>query len=102
MAKLRPLIKYIGNKHKYATLICAHFPDRCRTYFEPFLGSGAILGHLAPRRAVAADTLRPLIDFWRLVKDRPRELALSYAENHRAFLRDRDGTYAMIKARFNA
>ena len=102
MARLKPLIKYIGNKHKFAPLICAQFPAEWGTYFEPFLGSGAILGHLAPKRAVAADTLRPLIAFWRLVKERPRELVLSYADNHRAYLRDRHATYDTVKARFNA
>ncbi len=102
MATLRPLIKYIGNKYKFAAQICAHFPDDCATYFEPFLGSGAILGHLAPRRAIAGDTLRPLIDFWRLVKARPRELAQSYAENYTAYARDPHGTYETVKARFNA
>lgn len=102
MGRLRPLIKYIGSKYKFAAEICAQFPEDCATYFEPFLGSGAILGHLAPRRAVAADTLAPLIEFWRLVKIRPRELAQSYAENWRAYARDRRGTYEAVKARFNA
>jgi DNA adenine methylase len=101
MKKLRPLIKYIGNKTRFAEHICSQFPRDYKTYFEPFLGSGAVLGCLSPRRAVACDVIEPLIELWRLVQKKPKELIASYTENYQKFQQDRLGTYEAIKARFN-
>jgi len=101
MKKLRPLIKYIGNKTRFAEHICAQFPRDYKTYFEPFLGSGAVLGCIAPRRGVACDTIKPLIELWRLVQKKPQELIDSYTENYQKFQSDPPGAYEAIKARFN-
>jgi len=94
-------MKYIGNKTRYAEHICAQFPRDYKTYFEPFLGSGAVLGCLAPRRAVACDIIEPLIEMWLLVQKRPQELIDSYSENYWIFQRDRLETYETVKERFN-
>lgn len=101
MKKLKPLIKYIGNKTRFAEHICSQFPRDYKTYFEPFLGSGAVLGCLSPRRAIACDVIEPLIELWRLVQKKPKELVESYTENYQKFQRDRLGVYEAVKARFN-
>ena len=36
------LLKWIGNKQRFAHEIAAYFPTDVKTYFEPFLGSGAV------------------------------------------------------------
>ena len=77
------------------------FPTDYEAYFEPFLGSAAVLGCLSPRRALACDIIEPLIEFWRLVQKKPRELIDSYTENHQNFQHDPLGTYEAVKARFN-
>lgn len=99
---IRPLIKYIGNKHRFAEEIIASFPKQYGTYYEPFAGSLAVLGHLRPRRSVACDALRPLIDMWRLVKERPAELVDSYRANWLEYRKDKLGTYERVKARYNS
>lgn len=67
-APVRPfrtqLLKWIGNKQRFAHEIIEFFPERFGTYLEPFLGSGAVLGTLAPKRAVGADILEPLVEIW--------------------------------------
>ena len=50
-----PLLKWIGNKQRFAHTIASYFPKRFGTYFEPFLGSGAVLATVAPEVAVATD-----------------------------------------------
>jgi DNA adenine methylase len=55
------LLKWVGNKQRFAHEIVAWFPDRFGTYFEPFLGSGGVLGSLAPQNAVGSDSFEPLI-----------------------------------------
>jgi DNA adenine methylase len=76
------LLKWIGNKQRFAQGIIAHFPRRYRTYFEPFMGSGAVLGTLSPERAVGGDAFLPLIDLWKEVRDRPEQVKQWYRDRH--------------------
>lgn len=99
--KVKPLIKYIGNKHRVASHIVSSFPKSYNTYFEPFAGSLAVLGHLRPKRSVASDVLKPLIEMWQLVKTRPNELAESYSESWHKYRKNKLETYEAVKARFN-
>jgi DNA adenine methylase len=61
------LLKWVGNKQRFAHEIVGFFPTRMRTYYEPFIGSGAILGTLAPTRGIAGDALKPLIEIWQML-----------------------------------
>ncbi len=83
--KTPQLIKYIGNKTRYAPEIVSSFPTNYGLYIEPFFGSGAILGHLRPPKAIAVDAHKPLIDMWKLVRDKPDELADFYEERWSAY-----------------
>ena len=74
------LLKWIGNKQRFARSIVAHFPRRFGTYFEPFLGSGAVLASLAPTRAEGSDTFRPLIEIWQTLRNDPEKLKGWYRE----------------------
>ena len=49
--KDQPLIKWKGSKRRQATTILEHFPAQIDTYYEPFLGSGAVLYRLLSRWA---------------------------------------------------
>jgi DNA adenine methylase len=102
LSGIKPLIKYVGNKHRSASAIIAAFPTTYRTYFEPFAGSLAVLGHLRPQHSVVADIQRPLIDMWRLVQSRPSALVASYRSNWERYRRDKLGTYEAVKASYNA
>ena len=80
-APLKPpaqLLKWVGNKQRMASLIVGSFPREFNTYYEPFLGSGAVLGTLAPESAVASDILSPLIDTWGMLVEAPEDLIGAY------------------------
>lgn len=74
------LLKWIGNKQRMAAEIASYFPSSFHTYYEPFLGSGAILGFLEPRAAVASDNFSQLMEIWNTLKDSPETLKRSYEE----------------------
>lgn len=76
------LLKWVGNKQKQADSIIAYFPERFGTYFEPFLGSGGVLGVLAPKKAVASDTFAPLIHIWQTLHNDKEALKRHYAERY--------------------
>jgi len=96
------LLKWIGSKQRFAHEIVSYFPLRFGTYFEPFLGSGAVLGTLAPNRAVGSDVFRPLLEIWQTLHDSPTTLIRWYAERRRRFMTgDRIAAYEKIKASYN-
>lgn len=76
------LLKWIGNKQKQAPAIISFFPKSYGTYYEPFLGSGGVLGVLAPKKAIASDVFKPLTEIWATLHADPKELKKWYAERH--------------------
>lgn len=84
--KLQPLktqlLKWVGNKQKQAFDIISFFPKEYDTYFEPFLGSGAILGTLAPEKAIASDIFKPLMEIWDQLIDDPEILKKWYSDRY--------------------
>lgn len=97
------LLKWVGNKQRFAHEIISYFPERFGTYHEPFLGSGAVLGVLAPNRAEAADSFAPLIGIWQALREDPGIVKTWYRER---WIESQDGDkvtqYEAIKARYNA
>jgi len=94
------LLKWIGNKQRSAAQIVSYFPPSYGTYIEPFLGSGAVLGTLAPRHAVASDTLPALIEIWQMLATEPDRLLAGYRRRWEKF-QNSPGVYEQVKARFN-
>lgn len=76
------LLKWVGNKQKQADAIIGYFPKQFGTYFEPFLGSGGVLGVLAPKKALASDTFAPLVHIWQTLHNDKNKLKQHYAERH--------------------
>lgn len=96
------LLKWIGNKQKFADEIISYLPSDFGTYFEPFLGSGAVLAHLAPRRAVAGDIFRPLIEIWKQLHDDTDELIRWYESRHSLIeTMGKVEAYEKVKADYN-
>jgi DNA adenine methylase len=106
-ASIRPpagqLLKWIGNKQRFAAEVVSYFPRNYRRYFEPFLGSGAVLATLAPRDGVASDVFPPLVEIWRSLVENPSELKEWYSERWQRMARaDKIAAYEQIKASYNA
>ena len=74
------LLKWVGNKQKFAAEITRSFPTQFGRYFEPFLGSGAILATVAPHNGLGSDTFEPLMQIWKMLKTNSNELVDWYAE----------------------
>lgn len=104
-SKTPQLIKYIGNKTRYASEIISSFPNDYDLYVEPFFGSGAILGHLRPKKAIAVDAHKPLIDMWKLVRDEPISLANFYEEKwteYSSSIEAKSRTYKQVVDSYNS
>ncbi|MCY4148121.1 MAG: Dam family site-specific DNA-(adenine-N6)-methyltransferase [Gammaproteobacteria bacterium] len=97
------LLKWIGNKQRFAHEIISHFPKEFSTYHEPFIGSGGVLAVLAPMRAEGADSFGPLVGIWKMLKSDPERLKQWYRERwEEGKSGDKVVQYEKIKARYNA
>jgi len=96
------LLKWVGNKQKYAVEIAQYFPIDFKNYFEPFLGSGAILSTVAPESGLGSDSFKPLIEIWKQLKRNPEELVLWYAKRrNRLNNENKETVYESVKASYN-
>jgi DNA adenine methylase len=96
------LLKWVGNKQRFAHEIVSYFPAEFGTYFEPFIGSGAVLATLAPEHAVASDVFKPLADIWVALRDRPDELKAWYAKRWGQMkTASKEVVYEKVKAAYN-
>lgn len=97
------LLKWVGNKQRFAHEIVSYFPEEFTTYHEPFLGSGAVLGTLAPDQAIASDSFKPLIEIWQTLRKNPETLKEWYTQRWRAVSNgNKVDEYERIKADYNA
>lgn len=96
------LLKWIGNKQRFACEIVGLFPENFGRYFEPFVGSAGVLATLAPPEAFASDSFAPLIDIWSTLKTDPKKLKMWYRERWEMAhgVHKREG-YERIKASYN-
>jgi DNA adenine methylase len=106
------LLKWIGNKQRFAKTIVSYMPPTFNNYYEPFLGSGAVLGELLYHNAeklypkfeyaYANDILPFLIDIFKIVKTRPDDLIKYYQKEITAYYSDPTEHNENIRQRFNA
>jgi DNA adenine methylase len=79
MAGLAPPFAYYGGKTRIAGWIASHLPA-CGHYVEPYAGSLAVLLAKAPAPMETVNDLdHDLLLFWRVLRDRPDELARACA-----------------------
>jgi len=69
------VLKWAGGKRQLLHEIIKYIPTRgMKTYYEPFLGGGAVLLHLQPKKAVVNDTNKELINVYTVIRDGVEEL----------------------------
>ena len=98
------LLKWVGNKQRFAHEIASYLPRDYATYIEPFLGSGAVLGALAPNKGVGSDVFRPLMEIWQALKSSPETVKFWYSERYALIpnVGDKVEAYERVKASYNA
>lgn len=75
----KPFLKWAGNKYKQLPLIIPHLPTSIHHYYEPFLGSGAMLLNLPtkPEKAFVVDINIDVIATHFFVFDQPDSFKLT-------------------------
>ena len=73
---VRPFLKWAGGKRQLLPEIRKYVPKRIskHTYYEPFIGGGALLFELQPPKAVINDSNKELINCYQVIKESLDEL----------------------------
>lgn len=69
--KPKPFLKWAGGKTQLLPELVKHVPSEFGTYYEPFIGGGALLFHLQPRNAVIADVNQELVNCYKVIANAP-------------------------------
>ncbi len=97
-----PLLKWAGGKRQLRSELTRRLPDRWGTYFEPFIGGGALLVELANLglldRAVIGDKNPELVNLYRMVKKDPDGLSRALSDEK---FRNDEESFRLLKDEFN-
>jgi DNA adenine methylase len=77
----RPFLKWAGGKGQLIQQYTPYFPTIYETYYEPFLGGGAIFFHLLPQRSVLTDINPELVNVYRSIRDQV-EPVIAWLKKH--------------------
>ena len=80
---LRPILKWVGGKRQLLSSIRPLVPQKYDTYYEPFIGGGAVLFDLQPEKAVINDSNTELINVYECIRDHPADV-VELLEEHAA------------------
>lgn len=69
-----PFLKWVGGKRQLMNEIEPLLPNKISTYYEPFIGGGAVFLNQQPKKAVINDYNTELINVYEVVRDNVEEL----------------------------
>ena len=67
MIKGKPFVKWAGGKRQVINELLKYVPDEFDTYYEPFVGGGALLFELSPKKAVINDSNEELMNVYNVL-----------------------------------
>ena len=92
--RAQPVLKWAGGKTQILDHLLATAPQRIGTYYEPFVGGGALFFALAAagriERAVLSDLNSDLLNLYRTIRTRPEPLAKRLATIERQYISQGD------------
>ncbi|MGK7944074.1 MAG: DNA adenine methylase [Microcystaceae cyanobacterium] len=78
----QPFLKWAGGKRQLLPVIKQYVPKKFNQYYEPFVGAGAVLFSLQPKKSLINDTNGELINCYQVIKDNPEEL-IALCQEHK-------------------
>ncbi len=74
ISRCLPFLKWPGGKRLLIKYILPVLPVVYRSYYEPFVGGGALFFYLKPKNAIVSDSNVELINCYRQVRDYPEKV----------------------------
>ena len=82
MLKGKPFVKWAGGKRQIIDKLLELVPYEFDTYYEPFIGGGALLFELSPEKAVINDYNAELMNVYECIKDADKYKKMCSELNH--------------------
>lgn len=82
MLKGKPFVKWAGGKRQIISELKKYVPKEFNTYYEPFVGGGALLFELSPKCAVINDYNKELINVFECIKNEKKFVKMCNELNH--------------------
>lgn len=67
LVKPKPFVKWAGGKRQILDKLKKYVPEEFNTYYEPFVGGGALLFELSPKNAVINDSNKELMNVYNVL-----------------------------------
>jgi len=97
----KPFVKWAGGKRQLIPVLNKEFPQKFGTYFEPFLGGGAVLFHLLSQnpnqKCSVSDLNSDLVLTYITIRDRVEELISSLKKHSKKYSDDKNSYYYKIR-----
>ena len=97
----KPFVKWAGGKRQLISVIDQHIPSEFGTYFEPFLGGGAVLFHMLGKnptmKCKASDLNSDLVLAYITIRDKVGELIQSLENHAKNYHKNPDSYYYDVR-----
>jgi len=103
VVEAQPFLKWAGGKAQLLEQFEPFFPNSIRSYYEPFLGGGAVFFHLKARfpklQATLCDNNEELINCYQVIRDQVEALMVCLDEHLQQFRAHSRQYYYEVRAR---
>ena len=97
----KPFVKWAGGKRQLIPVLNQNLPDMFGTYYEPFLGGGALLFHILTERSgqkcSISDLNSDLVLAYITIRDKIDDLILSLKSHEKNYQKDSSSYYYSIR-----
>lgn len=97
----KPFVKWAGGKRQLLPILSQHIPKNFDTYFEPFLGGGAVLFHLISQnsqlKCFVSDLNSTLILSYVTIRDKVDDLIMSLEEHSENYFKNTEEYYYQVR-----
>jgi DNA adenine methylase len=99
---LKPFLKWAGGKRQLLGEILERIPNTFENYIEPFLGGGAVLFALQPKRALINDINTSLIHTYKTIACEPQQFIVKIKELDSRIAEGGKEYYYLIRDLYNS
>lgn len=97
--KLKPFVQWAGGKRQLLKHLVPLVPTEYNVYHEPFLGGGAMLFELQPKKAIVNDSNKELINCYKQIKENCNDVCKVVTRLEQ--LENNSDNYQSMRADFN-
>lgn len=101
MHEIEPFVKWAGGKRQLLPVIEKHLPRSYKSYYEPFIGGGAVFLHLKPCHAHINDINRPLMHTYKAIEEQSSDILALLSERDYKLRREGETHYYRIRDAYN-